>query len=581
MPRLRLRRYALSLLVALPACSSTGEPATAAGTGGGSPLPPDTTAAASTAIAASSSGSGGGSSSSASSGSGGAGGEAPGSCILAGDTGLAKSKWVYVDTDGKLAYKTLPTGERILDFSQSGYRGGGVAIPVVPVVKTVNPSGGDDTAAIQAAIDAVSALPASNGLRGAVLLGPGKFAVKSTLSITTSGVVLRGSGSGATGTVLALSGAPRAAISIQGKGSWQTVGKGATITDAYVPSGATSFHVDSAAGLQIGDHVLVDRPVTAAWIKFMGMDKLVRNGMPETWIGAGTIIHTDRTIAAISGNQITLDVPLSDSYDAQYTKPGVEITPYTFDGRIEQVGLESMRIVAPAASVPISDPIFSVLDMNAVIDGWVKDVVADESTNGFSIGATSKRITVEDAVFNRVTPIDGSAGYPFSYAITGTQTLVMRSSTHADKVYSYATMARVSGPNVLLDFKGTGNWTRIEPHQRWATGLLLDGVDSPGGSINLIDRGYLGSGHGWTIGFAVAWNGVAMDLTVQQPPGAQNWAIGASGALKTQAEAGKADTTPMPSGITESIGKAVAPRSLYLAQLCERLGPQALANIGY
>lgn len=514
-------------------------------------------------------------------GSGGSGGEAPGSCIMAGDTGLAKSTWVHVDPNGKLAYKALPTGERILDFSQSGYRGGGVAIPSVPVVKTVNPSGGDDTAAIQGAIDAVAALPASNGLRGAVLLGPGKFVVKSTLTITTSGVVLRGSGSGAMGTVLALSGAPRAAVSIQGKGSWQTVGKGATITDAYVPSGATSFHVDSATGLQVGDHVLIDRPVTDAWIHFMGMDKLVRNGMPETWIGAGTIIHTDRVIAAISGDQITLDVPLSDSYDAQYTKPGVKITPYTFDGRIEQVGLESMRIVASAASVPISDPIFSVLDMNDVIDGWVKDVVADECTNGFSIGATSKRITVDGAVFNRVTPIDGSAGYPFSYAISGTQTLVMRSSTHADKVYSYATMARVSGPNVLLDFKGTGTWTRIEPHQRWATGLLLDGVDSPGGSINLIDRGYLGSGHGWTIGFAVAWNGVAMDLTVQQPPGAQNWAIGASGALKTQAEAGKADTTPMPSGITESIGKAVAPRSLYLAQLCERLGPQALANIGY
>jgi hypothetical protein len=31
----------------------------------------------------------------------------------------------------------------------------------------------------------------------------------------------------------------------------------------------------------------------------------------------------------------------------------------------------------------------------------------------------------------------------------------------------------------------------------------------------------------------------------------------------------------------ESVGIPVAPKSLYLAQLCERLGPQALANIGY
>jgi hypothetical protein len=573
MPSARAYCFSSLVLLTIPACGS-GEPATS-GTGGGSATPPD---GGSTSIATSSSSVGGGGSSSASGGSGGA---APTSCVLAGDGGLAKSEWVYVDGNGKLAYKTLPKGERILDFSRAGYHGGGVAIPVVPVKETVNPSGGDDTAAIQGAIDAVSALSANNGARGAVLLGPGTFHVKSTLSITTSGVVLRGSGSGAMGTTLTLSGAPRAAISIQGTGSWKLVGKGATVTDAYVPSGASSLHVDSASGLQIGDHVLIDRTVTDAWIHFMGMDELVRNGAPQTWIGAGTVIHTDRVITGIAGDEITLDAPLSDSYDAQYTKPGVKVTPYTFDGRIEQVGLEAMRIVAPMASVPISDPIFSILDMNGVLDGWVKDVVAEEFTNGFSLGATTKWITIEDAAFERTAPIDGSAGYPFSYSVAGQQTLVMRCSTKADKVYSYATMARVSGPNVLLHFNGKGNWTRIEPHQRWATGLLLDGVDSPGGSINLLDRGYLGSGHGWTVGFAVAWNGVAMDLTVQQPPGSQNWAIGASGKLKQSAEPGKADTTPMPSGITESIGAAVAPKSLYLAQLCERLGPTALTNIGY
>src|SRR4051794_32304180 len=67
-----------------------------------------------------------------------------------------KSEWVYRGPDGKLAYKTTPAGDRILDFSYAGYRGGGVAIPTVPVKKTVKPSGGEDDAAlIQAAIDEV------------------------------------------------------------------------------------------------------------------------------------------------------------------------------------------------------------------------------------------------------------------------------------------------------------------------------------------------------------------------------------------------------------------------------------------
>ncbi len=181
----------------------------------------------------------------------------------------------------------------------------------------------------------------------------------------------------------------------------------------------------------------------------------------------------------------------------------------------------------------------------------------------------------------RTAPIDGSSGYPFHYSIGGQQTLVLRSSSSGDHIYSYVTQARTPGPNVALDYSSKGNPTTIEPHQRWATGLLLDGVQSPEGGINLKDRGYFGSGHGWTIGFGVVWNGVGNSLIIQQPPGAQNWAIGTSGTVDTAGEPGNADQTPMPSGIIDSHATAVAPKSLYLAQLCERLGPQALANIGY
>jgi hypothetical protein len=68
----------------------------------------------------------------------------------------ASSQWVYPDSNGRLVYKTFKAGDRIMDFSYAGYMGGGVGIPTVPVKKTVLPSGGDDTAAIQNAIDEVS-----------------------------------------------------------------------------------------------------------------------------------------------------------------------------------------------------------------------------------------------------------------------------------------------------------------------------------------------------------------------------------------------------------------------------------------
>jgi len=58
----------------------------------------------------------------------------------------AKSQWVYAGPDGKLVYKTTPAGDKIMDFSSAGYRGGGVALPNVPVRLTVQPSGNDDEA---------------------------------------------------------------------------------------------------------------------------------------------------------------------------------------------------------------------------------------------------------------------------------------------------------------------------------------------------------------------------------------------------------------------------------------------------
>src|SRR5215471_10201737 len=187
----------------------------------------------------------------------------------------ATSEWVFFGPDGNLQYQSDSLGNQIMDFSSAGYQAGGVALPDVPVQQTVYPCGGDDTANIQAAIDAVSALsPDANGFRGTVLLAPGTYTVSSTLSITTGGVVVRGGGSGSDGTIINMdpNAAPFLLFAVRGSGSWQTVGSAAMMTDSYVPSGATSFNVDDASGFSAGDTVLVQRPVTDAWIHFMGMD---------------------------------------------------------------------------------------------------------------------------------------------------------------------------------------------------------------------------------------------------------------------------------------------------------------------
>jgi hypothetical protein len=497
--------------------------------------------------------------------------------------GQTTSTWVHYDRHGRLEYATDAQGNRILDYSSAGYEGGGVTLPCVPARATVHASGGDDTAAIQSAIDTVSALPADKrGIRGAVLLAPGSFKVSATLKITTGGVVLAGSGSDANGSVITMTGSPFTLLSVSGSGSY-TPGTSVAITDAYVPSGAESFHVSDASGFKVGDAVLVSRPVTSAWIAFMGMDKLVRDGKPQTWIPAGTQILTDRTITHVTGNQITLDAPLTDSFDSQYLNPiGGSIAPYTFPGRITQVGIEHLSIVAPAQEV--SGTQYEAVEINNVQNGWLRDLNIHDTESTIVLGARTKAMTLE-AVNVIHSYAQSNSAAPFDFSLSGTQVLVNKCSvTGHGNTWPFAPQARVTGPIVVLN--STADDRGFDPHQRWATGLLCDLCNFPNShtadksGVSYSNRGYFGSGHGWDAGWSVAWNATTTYLLIQAPPGVDNWCIGCIGTVLSEAAPG-GDGTILPNGIFESLGTPVTPGSLYLAQLKQRLGMRALHRIGY
>ena len=500
-------------------------------------------------------------------------------CLQTKVAPAAQSEWVHPGTDGKLTYKTLPAGDRILDFSYAGYMGGGVKIPTVPVKKTVSPFGGDDTTAIQAAINEVSQSELHDGFRGTVLLAPEIFNCSNTLTIKTSGVVLRGSGFGTNGTTIIMTGAPHVCFSIGGGGGEaKAIGKPVAITDDYVPSGTFSVHVSSADDFKVGDSVLINRPATPAWVKFMGMDKLVRNGKAEHWVSGE--MHTERVIKNISGNLLTFDVPLADSFDAKYLNPpGGSVVKCDLAARPTQIGVENLRIVSPPQAVTIDQPHNKVMHLDGVSDAWVRDLKVENSVNSFWFGGNTSRLTVERVDIQHAVPSIGAAK-PEDFWAGGTQTLINRCSAIGDNVFYFSTGARMMGPVVVLNcvFHGNGH---IQPHMRWATGLLVDNCQVPESGIDLMDRGIMGSGHGWTTGWSVAWNCTAKTFVIQQPPGTLNWAIGCTGQAETSAEPGDKAGAKLPSGIFESHGMPVAPASLYLAQLRERLGAQALVNIGY
>jgi len=496
-----------------------------------------------------------------------------------------QSQWVHPSANGHLVYGRDKSGVTISDYSFAGYHSGGVALPTVAAQISLLPTGADDTAAIQHAIDTISARPLdADGSRGAVQLGPGVFHCSAALTIATSGVVLRGAGSGGDheATTINLAGDPHVGIIVKGNFALNTIFPATNITDTYVPFGTHTVHVADATHIHAGDLVQISKPVTAAWIEYMGMSGLERADRDEHWING--ILMARRIVTAVRDNAVTFQIALMDSYDSKFL--GTEhftVQPVAVTGQVKEVGVEDLRIVAPAVSVGFHDAHTIAMEINAAADSWVRNVAMIDTTEGVRMDFNSERITLTRVDVEQSKTVTSSAK-PFDFAINGTQVLVDRATGTGDSVIYFATEPRQQGPVVILNsvFHGDGN---LEPHQRWSTGLLVDNCSVPNGGIHLINRGTMGSGHGWTIGWGVVWNSTASNFILQQAPGTITWSMGNRGPLESQGmpdgKGGRAHGIRLPSGFIESQGKPVTPQSLYLSQLAERLGPNALKNIGY
>ena len=465
--------------------------------------------------------------------------------------------WVQQASNGKLSYTTSAKGDRILDYSYAGYGGGAVKIPVLPVAITVSPSGGDDTAAIQAAIDTVSQLPLVNNIRGAVLLTSGTFYNKdSAIVIRSSGVVVRGSGSGTNGTVIQMSGTAHTCLVVQGSYSAGITSSAPSdshlVVDAYVPSGTNTVTVGDATGLSVGDSVVVKYLRTAEWIAFMGMNFQLDSTPGKVWMTPNTYTTWERVVKAIQGNRITLDVPLTDSSDSTYksTVTLVKKTPSTCS--VSNSGFESIRIVSPP---PIGTLYTAVIHcatgLAACQDCWVRDIFAIDTVGVGGADKYTRRVTLQNIHAVHNTSVNPEVGYPASYSYQGQQVLFDRCSSKGDDdIFVTCSYAQAQlGAVVNCFFDGNGN---TQPHMKWSTGMLVDSCKIPNGSVQFINRGTAGPFHGWAMGWGVAWNCETAYNNIQTPPGTITWEIGS---------------------IKSGVGSHVGPGSLYYAQLRERLGP--------
>lgn len=501
---------------------------------------------------------------------------------------LASSKdveWISKATGAgtRIVYGRSADGSRVPDFSTVGYRRGEAPLPkpaTIPALVTLasssksNGGGGggddDDTARIQAALDAAGAQPinADTGFRGAVVLGPGTFRIKSTLLLRHSGVVLRGAGSSKT-TLLGTARRQYTLVQVKGQGV-PGVAPSASLADGRVvgpavPVGATSLLVAKHAAFEAGQVVIVAVPVQdPTLVETLRMDRICKDAPSDRqWIkgfqscnscpitsqpaNAGQAVRGsllfERTVTRVvpgaapgTAGVLHFDscVPMAIRHEhgggwVFPTVQGVQgALPYGArepSGRIAQVGVEALALDGEyIVGKEDSDEqhAWTAVAVDNAEHAFVREIACRHMGYAcVNVQRGAMYVTVEDAASAEpVSRIEGGRRYSFNN--DGSLVLMQRLRTDKGR-HDFVSGSRVAGPNVWRDSVSTNGFSDIGPHHRFSAGQLYEGIRASGkaaGWFSVQNRAYYGSGHGWTGTAIVFFNCVSVCDSAATNPGA-------------------------------------------------------------
>ncbi|WP_043582392.1 hypothetical protein [Geminisphaera colitermitum] len=497
----------------------------------------------------------------------------------------------YDPATGALHYTADAEGNRIPDFSHAGYRGADDPLPelnAIPILATLQPEPGDNTARLQAALDTLAATHPIDPLtrrRGALHLAPGIYELRTPLLIRHSGIILLGSGSGddpTRDTILRRTGTnPEPVITAGGTGRHDKFQKPVpnTRTDIITPRvtvGSRTFDVADATPFSIGDTVIVEHPVTETWIRALNgggtdTDPAWQPGERESEM---TIRYLRRITAITPATPpaISIDAPVYNHLDRTLTQS----TLYKYDTTplLTEIGVARLRIDIETEGEQTENHAKDALVFRRALDCWARDVtVLHFVAAGIKFGPDFARGTALDCrALDPHSRIIGARRYNF--CVYQAQLILFENchATHARHAFISNGTTLDSGI-VVLDSSNAYSTAPSEGHRRWPQALLFDGfiTRNPVGNpaiLGLYNRGSWGTGHGWAAAHSVAWrcDTDGRRLIIQKPPTAQNYAIGCTGNVEGKGYFAQ------PTGHIEGTNRpGLEPHSLYRAQLAARI----------
>ncbi len=447
-----------------------------------------------------------------------------------------------------------------MDYSYCGYHRSEIPIPSAKVVVYVQPSGNDDAAQLQAAIDYVGQQKADKltGLRGAVLLGEGTFSLSEPLRIRTNGVVLRGCGREKT--ILRKTGYDRGAL-IYIEGTHDIVTK-ETLNIADVKAGSLVCSVqDGSSALNPNTRICIWRPSTQEWIDHLSCASFGGGKRMGYWAWhPGDIdLRWNRRILAIQDKEVMLDAPITCDIDSRYG--GAKAIIYEQPGLISECGIENLSLESDFDSTrPLDeDHCWDGVYMADAENCWVRMVnFRHFAGSAVVVQKSAQQITVEDC--QSLEPVSEIGGFRRRTFLTFGEMVLFQRCYSEYGINDFAVGHTAPGPNAFVQCESFASFGPSGAISSWAPGILFDIVNIDGNDIVFKNWELEKFGAGWSTANSTMWQSTAAGLFCYSPDSlSRNYSIGCWGQIQ-----GNGDFTEM--------NEHVKPYSLFASQLEKRLG---------
>jgi len=400
-----------------------------------------------------------------------------------------------------------PAG-RLIDYAYAGYHTGLDPIPTVsaPTASVLSfgaepNDSGDDTNAFQQAIAGTA--------RGVLLVPAGRYIITKRLEIKKSDFVLRGAGPGQTilffpkslGQVDGASATPYsfsdAFLKVNGSDSGSRL---ATIS-ASAPRGAKTLQVSTTNGIAAGQWIrVVQKDASGTMFRALHGGQFPGNAGED---GGKEAFHFYSRVAAVQGQQVTLERPLPFEVDTRWTPELRARRP-----SVREVGIEDLTLEFVGTTYPghFNEKGYNAIHLRGVQDSWVRNVKILNADYGINVSGCFFT-TITDVVLDTTFDRGSLVGHHGLNSEGGNDVLFTRFDVRKKFVHDL-TVDGYAMATVWSDGKGTD--LNMDHHGRAPYGTLWSHLDLGKGK-RPFGSGGAGNRMPHSAAFSTFWN-----LTAQQ-----------------------------------------------------------------